>query len=47
MSMYGDDEHGYQMNNIYEELRAFLENNPISELLQVLADVVRDYKEED
>lgn len=46
MSMYGDDEHGSQMNNLYDEIRDFLEDNPISELLKIVTDVIRDYKED-
>ena len=46
MSMYGDGEHGNQMNNLYEEIRDFLEDNPISELLKIVTDVIRDYKED-
>ena len=40
MSMYGDDEHGCQMNDLYDELNRFLEDNPVSELLQIVTDVV-------
>ena len=42
MSMYGDDEHGRQMNNLYDEIKYFLENNPISELLKIVTDVVEE-----
>jgi len=40
MSMYGDSEHGCQMNNLYDEINQFLESNPISELLKIVADAV-------
>lgn len=40
MSMYGDDDHGREMNNLYDEIRDFLEDNPISELLRIVTDAV-------
>lgn len=46
MSMYGDDDRGREMNNLYDEIRDFLEDNPISELLKIVTDVIRDYKED-
>ena len=45
MSMYGDSH--YEMNNLYDELKNFLEEHPISELLQIVTDVVRYEKEDD
>lgn len=45
MSMYGDS--NYEMNNLYDELKNFLEEHPISELLQIVIDVVRYEKEDD
>ena len=40
MSMYGEGEYYSQMNNIYDEIKWFLEEHPVSELLQIVADVV-------
>lgn len=40
MSMYGDSDYTREKNNIYDEMKWFLENHPISELLQIVADVV-------
>ena len=42
MSMYGDSEHGRQMNNLYDDMRAFLEDNPVSELLKIVTDAVEE-----
>lgn len=41
MSMYGDDRYGSQKNDIYDEIKEFLEEHPVSELLQIVADVVK------
>lgn len=41
MSMYGESEYNRDKNNIYDEIRSFLEDHPISELLQIVADVVK------
>jgi hypothetical protein len=38
--MYGESEYNSQMNNIYGEIKWFLEEHPVSELLQIVADVV-------
>lgn len=40
MSMYGDDRYNSQKNDIYDEMKIFLEEHPVSELLQIVADVV-------
>lgn len=40
MSMYGENEYNSQKNNIYDEIKIFLEEHPVSELLQIIADVV-------
>lgn len=40
MSMYGDGEHGCQMNNLFDEIMDFLEDNPVSELLRIVTDAV-------
>ena len=45
MSMYGDGEYYSQMNNIYDEMKLFLENHPVSELLKIVADLVERYEE--
>ena len=42
MSMYGDSEHGRQMNNLFDDMKVFLEDNPISELLKIVTDVVEE-----
>lgn len=38
MSMYDDRD----KNNIYDEIRSFLENHPVSELLQIIADAAEE-----
>ena len=40
MSMYGEGEYCSQKNYIYDEIREFLEEHPVSELLQIIADAV-------
>ena len=40
MSMYGDGEYYHEKNNLYDELKYFLEGHPVSEMLQIVADVV-------
>lgn len=40
MSMYGESEYNSQKNNIYDEIKWFLEEHPVSELLRIIADVV-------
>lgn len=42
--MYGDDE--YSKNYLYDEIKRFLEDHPISELLELVADVIRYEREE-
>ena len=46
MSMYGDSNYNNEKNNIYDEIKWFLENHPVSELLQIVADVVEREKED-
>ena len=46
MSMYGDDDKGRQKNDLYDDIRDFLQDNPISELIKVVADVIKDYMED-
>ena len=36
MSMYDN----LQKDNIYDEIKSFLEEHPVSELLQIIADVI-------
>ena len=45
MSMYGESEYNSQKNDIYYEIEWFLEDHPVSELLQIVADVIE--REED
>ena len=40
MSMYGESEYNSQKNDIYDEIKWFLEEHPVSELLQIIAHVV-------
>ena len=42
MSMYGDDK--WDKNNLYGEIKSFLEAHPISELLEVVMDAVENYE---
>ena len=45
MSMYGDSDYNCEKNNLYDELKYFLEEHPISEMLQIVADVVKYEKD--
>ena len=45
MSMYGDSSYNRQKNDLYDELKWFLEDHPVSELILIVADVVRDETE--
>jgi len=45
MSMYGDDKNGGEKNGMYDEIKWFLENHSISELLEIVADVIRYERE--
>ena len=48
MSMYGDDRYHSQMNDIYDEIKRFLEDHSVSELLTIVADAVeREVESED
>lgn len=40
MSMYGESDYNREKNNIYDEIEEFLQDHPISELLQIIADVI-------
>ena len=43
MSRYGEDgSSGYAKESLYDEIDSFLQNHTIAELLEVLADVVKD-----
>jgi len=46
MSMYGDGDYAREKNNIYEEMRDFLENHSISELIRIVSDVIENEKGE-
>lgn len=46
MSMYGDSEYNNTMNNLYDEIKYFLEDHPVSELLQIVADAIKYEKEQ-
>ena len=43
--MYGSDANGNNKNNLYNEIRDFLEEHPISELMEIVADVIAYEKE--
>lgn len=45
MSMYGDDSNGNSKNYLYDEIKRFLEEHTISELLEIVSDVIRNEKE--
>ena len=45
MSMYGDSEYNTNKNNLYDEIKEFLEEHPLSELMQIVSDVIRYEKE--
>jgi hypothetical protein len=38
--MYGESSYNTEKEDIYNEIKYFLDNHPISELLNVIADVV-------
>ena len=42
MSMYGDNK--WDKNDLYDEIKSFLEAHPISELLEVVMDAVESYE---
>ena len=46
MSMYGDSDYNNHKNNLYDEIKWFLEDHPISELMQIVTDVIRCEKED-
>lgn len=47
MSIYEDSKYIAQMNYIYDEMKDFLEEHPVYELLQVVADVIAEKESED
>ncbi len=40
MSMYGDDSNGREKNDLYDNIKYFLKEHPVSELLKIVADVL-------
>ena len=42
MSIYGDT--NWVKNDLYDEIKSFLEVHPISELLQVVTDAIESYE---
>ena len=45
MSMYGESDYNVDRNRLYDEIKWFLEDHPIFELLQIVADVVEYEKD--
>lgn len=45
MSMYGDSEYNTSKNNLYDEIKEFLEEHPVSELMEIVSDVIKYEKE--
>lgn len=41
MSMYGESDYNRNKNDLYDEIKLFLEEHPVSELLEIVADVVK------
>lgn len=46
MSMYGESDYNEAKNYLYDDIKEFLEKHPISELLEIVSDVIRYEKEE-
>jgi len=42
MSMYGESDYNREKNNLYDDLKYFLEDHPVSELLRIVADVIEE-----
>ena len=42
MSMYGESPYSEEKNDMYSEIERFLEEHPLSELLEIIADVIKD-----
>lgn len=43
--MYGDSEYNTSKNNLYDEIKEFLEEHPVSELMEIVSDVIKYEKE--
>jgi hypothetical protein len=43
--MYGDSEYNRNKNDLYDEIKEFLEEHPISELMKIVSDVIECEKE--
>lgn len=41
MSMYGDDRYNEEKNDMYSEIEDFVKNHSLSELLEIIADVIK------
>ena len=46
MSMYGESPYNEEKNDFLSEIEMFLENHPLSELLQIVADAVERKEQE-
>lgn len=40
MSMYGESPYSEEKNDMYSDIKRFLETHPISELIHIIADAV-------
>ncbi len=40
MSMYGESEYASEKNNLFDEIRNFLEGHPVEELIRIVADAI-------
>ena len=47
MSKYGDDFYCMSKEYLFNEIEEFLEGHPISELLEIVADAIRNKESED
>ncbi len=45
MSMYGDSEYNNDKKELYDEIKEFLEEHPISEQMKIVSDVIKYEKE--
>lgn len=45
MSRYGESEHAYKQECLYEEVERFLKIYSVADLLDVITDVIRDREE--
>ena len=46
MSMYGDNNYCMSKEYLFNDIEEFLEEHPISELLEVIADAIRNKESE-